>query len=119
MTAVQDFWGSDPQYENDEDCANFVEWVIAAEDEDLLPFTWGSVDETDSDNVINNSPIFATVTFSDTNKYQIYNGSFQSATVIVTFSTHLAPISHLPPDMLINNEPEGALSMATNPICLL
>ena len=61
-TAIQDFWSSDPQYKNDEDHANFVEWAIAAEDEDPSLFTWGSVDETDSDKVVNISPIFATVT---------------------------------------------------------
>ena len=59
-TAIQDFWSSHLQYENDEEHTNFVEW--AAEDEDPLPFTWGSVDETDSDNIVNISPIFATVT---------------------------------------------------------
>ena len=61
MTAIQDFWNSDPQYKSAEECANFVEWAIAAEDEDPLPFTWGSVDETDSENIVNNSPIFVTV----------------------------------------------------------
>ena len=54
--------GTDPQYKNDEDHANFVEWAIAAEDEDPSLFTWGSVDETDSDKVVNISPIFATMT---------------------------------------------------------
>jgi hypothetical protein len=60
VTAIQDFWSSDPQYESAEDRANFVEWAIPAEDEEPSPFTWGSVDETDSDNIVNASPVFTT-----------------------------------------------------------
>ena len=60
VTAVQDFWNSDPQYASVEDRANFVEWVIPAEDEEPMPFTWASVDETDSDNIVSDTPIFAT-----------------------------------------------------------
>ena len=58
VAAVQDFWNSDPQYASAEDQVNFVEWAIPAEDEDPLPFTWASVDETDSDNIVSASPIF-------------------------------------------------------------
>ena len=61
MTAIQDFWDSDPQYESAEYHANFVEWAIAAKDKDPSPITWGSVNETDSENIVNNSPIFASV----------------------------------------------------------
>ena len=53
ITAIQDFWNSDPQYENAGDRANFVEWAIPAEDEEPSPFTWNTVDETDSDNIVN------------------------------------------------------------------
>ena len=42
----------DPQYATAEDRANFVEWAIPEEDEEPSPFTWASVDESDSDNVV-------------------------------------------------------------------
>jgi hypothetical protein len=60
ITAIQDFWNSDPQYESAENRANYVEWAIPAEDEEPSPFTWGSVDETNSDNIVNASPVFTT-----------------------------------------------------------
>ena len=59
VAAVQDFWNSDPQYASAKDRANFIEWAIPAEDEDPSPFTWASVDETDGDNIVSASPIFA------------------------------------------------------------
>ena len=52
ITAIQEFWNSDPQYATAEDRANFVEWAIPEEDEEPSPFTWASVDESDSDNVV-------------------------------------------------------------------
>ena len=60
ITAVQDFWNSDPQYTSAEDWANFVEWAIPAEDKEPSPFTWVSVDETDGDNIVSAAHIFAT-----------------------------------------------------------
>jgi len=60
IAAVQDFWNSNPQYATTEDRVNFVEWAIPAEDEEPSPFTWASVDETDGDNIVNTSPLFAT-----------------------------------------------------------
>ena len=112
IAAIQDFWDSDPQYASAEDRANFVEWAIPAEDEEPSPFTWASVDETDGDNIVNTSPLPST----HTNKYQVYKGSFQSPVILATFSAHLASISQLPSDMLIDDAPEGALSMATTSV---
>ena len=58
LTSIQDFWNSDPQYTRAEDRANFVEWAIPAKDEEPSPFTWGSVNETDIDNIVNILLIF-------------------------------------------------------------
>ena len=58
LTAIQDFWNSDPQYARAKDRANFVEWAIPTEDEEPLPFTLGSVNETNIDNIVNISLIF-------------------------------------------------------------
>lgn len=58
--SVQEFWNSEPQYADAEDRANFVEWAIPTEDEEPSPFTWASVDETNSDNIVNIS-LFATL----------------------------------------------------------
>jgi len=60
IAAVQDFWDSNPRYASTKDRVNFVEWAIPAEDEEPSPFTWASVDETDGDNIVNTSPLFAT-----------------------------------------------------------
>ena len=57
------------------------------------------------------APVVSTRTGSQTR-----DNPYQSSTVIATFSAHIASISHLPPDMLINNAPEGALSMATTSV---
>ena len=61
ITAVQEFWNSDPQYATAEDRANFVEWAIPEEDEEPSPFTWASVDESDSDNVVSISLVFTNI----------------------------------------------------------
>ncbi|KAF8230331.1 hypothetical protein L208DRAFT_1031692, partial [Tricholoma matsutake] len=47
---------------------------------------------------------------------QVYKGSFQSPVILATFSAHLTSISQLPSDMLIDDVPEGALSMATTSV---
>ena len=117
ITVIQDFWNSDPQYASAEDRANFVEWAIPSDDEEPSPFTWASVDEADSDHIVSIC-YFAHLFFSQiySYKFQVYKGSFQSYIVIATFSAHIASISHLPSDMLINNAPSGALSMATTSV---
>jgi hypothetical protein len=61
ITAIQDFWNSDPQYASAEDRANFVEWAIPVDDEEPSPFTWASVDETDSESIVSISLIFADI----------------------------------------------------------
>ena len=58
LTAIQHFWNSGPQYARAKDQANFVEWAIPTEDEEPSPFTWGSINETDIDNIVNISLIF-------------------------------------------------------------
>jgi hypothetical protein len=112
--AVQDFWKSDPQYTSAEAHMNFVEWAISAEDNEPSPFTWASVDETDSDNIVMLHPLCLQ---HYANKHQVYKGSFQSPAILTTFSTHLASISLLPSNMLTGTTPEGALSMATTSVC--
>jgi hypothetical protein len=57
MTAVQDFWDSNPQYESAEDRANFVEWAIPTDDQDPSLFAWASVDETNIEKIVNSSPV--------------------------------------------------------------
>jgi hypothetical protein len=49
------------QYTSAEDWANYVEWAIPAEDEEPSPFTWASVDETDSDRIVSISLIFVDI----------------------------------------------------------
>ena len=71
ITAVQDFWNSEPQYESSENRANYVEWAIPAEDEEPSPFTWSSVDETNDDEIVKISLIFALL-HSDTNNMKYY-----------------------------------------------
>ena len=61
VAIIQDFWNSDPQYANAKERANFVEW---AEDEEPSPFTWASVDESNSDDIVSAS-LFATQSGSD------------------------------------------------------
>jgi hypothetical protein len=113
IAAIQDFWDSDLQYASAENRADFVEWAIPAKDEEPSPFTWASIDETDSDNIVSASPLCAT----HTNGYQVYKGSFQSPAILATFGAHLASISHLPSNLLIDDAPEGALSMSTTSVC--
>ena len=52
LSAIQDFWNSDPQYARAKDRANLVEWTIPAEDKEPLPFTWGKIV------VIRNLPLY-------------------------------------------------------------
>ena len=61
LSTIQDFWNSDSQYARAEDWANLVEWTIPAEDKEPLPFTWGSIDETDIDNIINFTHLHNTI----------------------------------------------------------
>jgi hypothetical protein len=52
IIAVQKFWKSDPQYASAEGHANYIEWAIPADDGEPSPFTWASVNEDDSDNIV-------------------------------------------------------------------
>jgi hypothetical protein len=117
ITAVQDFWDSDPLYASAENRVDFVEWAIPTEDKEPSPFTWASVDETDIDNIVRVLPLSSSCGAIEM-KIQVYKGSFQSPTVLATFGTHLASISHLSSDMLIADAQEGALSMAATSVRL-
>ena len=118
LSAIQDFWNSDPQYARAKDWANLVEWTIPAEDEKPLPFTWGSIDETDIDNIVNFTHLHNTIrcTIVLTNHTRCIKAH---SSHLPSSQPSVPSISHLPPNLLINGTPEGALSMAMTLVCPL
>jgi hypothetical protein len=48
-----------------------------------------------------------------TSVFPLHKGAFQSPIILATFSAHLATISNLLPNLVIDNVAEGALAMAT------
>ena len=58
-TAVQNFWDSDPIYNDPEERHNYVEWAVPHGFDDPSPFLWMSVDEANPDDIVSDFQLFS------------------------------------------------------------